>query len=212
MWLNVTYVGESSLHAGNLQHLSIPEWKWEDIYVDFIMGLRRTSHGHDSIGVIVDRLMKSTHFIPVGTRYRVRQYAKIYISHIIRYHGIPKTIISDRGSIFVAHFWEQLHYYLGTHLICISAYHPQTDGPTERVSQIIEDMFHACVLSDGPKWDTHLPLVEFSYNIGRYCESYLWSRYCDIGRRECEVDSCQCIDYLVSAKELHQQETSSHGV
>jgi hypothetical protein len=86
------------------------------------------------------------------------------MSHIVRYHGIPKIIIFDRGSIFVACFWEQLHDCLGTHLIQILAYHPQTDGQTERVNQIIEDMFRACILNDGPMWDKHLPLDEFSYN------------------------------------------------
>jgi hypothetical protein len=103
--------------AGNLQPLSIPEWKWKNICMDFIVSLPRTSHGYNSIWVIVDRLTKSAHFVPVATTYRVGQYAKLYISHIVRYHGIPKTIISDRGSIFVAHFLEQLHEYLGTHLI-----------------------------------------------------------------------------------------------
>jgi hypothetical protein len=85
--------------------------------MDFIVGLPRTSRGHDSIWVIVDRLMKSAHFIPVGTRYRVRQYAQLYVDHIVRYHGILKTIISDGGSIFVVYLWEQLHECLGTHLI-----------------------------------------------------------------------------------------------
>jgi transposase InsO family protein len=86
------------------------------------------------------------------------------MSHIVRYHGIPKTIISDRGSIFVARFWEQLHECLGTHLIRSSAYHPQTDGQTEQVNQIIKDMLYDCVLTNGLKWDKHLPLAEFSYN------------------------------------------------
>jgi hypothetical protein len=148
----------------NLQPLSIPEWKWENIYMNFIVGLPRISRGYNSIWVIVDRLTKLAHFIPVATTYRVGQYAELYISHIVRYHGIPKTIISDRGSIFVAHFWEQLHECLGTHLIRSSAYHPQTDEQTKRVNQIIEDMLCACVLMDGPKWDKHLPLAEFSYN------------------------------------------------
>jgi hypothetical protein len=106
--------------------------------MDFIVGLPCTSRGYNLIWVIVDRLTKSAHFIPVATTYRVRQYAELYISHVVRYHGIPKTIISDRGSIFVTHFWEQLHDCLGTHLIRSSAYHPQTDGQTERVNQIIE--------------------------------------------------------------------------
>jgi hypothetical protein len=96
--------------------------------MDFIMSLPCTSRGHDSIWVIVHHLMKSAHFIHVGTRYRARQYAKLYIAHIVRYHGMSNTIISDKGSIFVEHFWEQLHECLGTHLIQSSAYHPQTDG------------------------------------------------------------------------------------
>jgi hypothetical protein len=112
----------------NLQPLSIPEWKWENICMDFIVGLPRTLHGYNSIWVIVDRLTKSAHFIPISTTYRVRQYAELYISHFVHYHDILKTIISDRGSIFVSHFWEQLHECLGTHLIRSSAYQPQTDG------------------------------------------------------------------------------------
>jgi hypothetical protein len=101
----------------NLQHLSIPEWKWENICMDFIVGLPRTSHGYTSIWVIVYRLTKLAQFIPVSTTYRVRQYVELNMSHVVRYHGIPKTIISDRGSIFIARFWEQLHECLGTHLI-----------------------------------------------------------------------------------------------
>jgi hypothetical protein len=112
----------------NLQPLSIPEWKWENICMDFILGLPRTSHGYNSICVIVDCMTKSTHFIPISTTYRVRQYAKLCMSHIVCYHGISKTIITDRGSIFVDRFYEQLHECLGTHFVRRSAYHPQTDG------------------------------------------------------------------------------------
>jgi hypothetical protein len=92
--------------------------------MDFIVGLPHTSRGYNSIWVILDRLTKSAHFIPISTTQRVRQYVELYLSHIVRYHGIPKTIISDRGSIFVARFWEQLHECLGTHLIQSSTYHP----------------------------------------------------------------------------------------
>jgi hypothetical protein len=111
--------------TGNLQPLSIPEWKWENICMDFIVGFFCTSRGYNSKWVIVDRLMKSAHFIPVFTTYRVRQYVESYMSHIICYHSIPKTIISDRGFIFVVRFWEQLHECLGTYLIQSSAYHPR---------------------------------------------------------------------------------------
>jgi hypothetical protein len=93
--------------AGVLQPLSIPMWKWDDISMDFIVGLPITTRKKDSIWVIVDRLTKSAHFIAVHTTYSVQQYAELYMDHIVRLHGIPMTIISDRGTQFVACFWEQ---------------------------------------------------------------------------------------------------------
>jgi hypothetical protein len=146
----------------NLQPLSTPEWKWESIFMDLWV-CPHTSRGYNSIWVIMDRLTKLAYFIPVATTYRIRHYVELYLLHIVRYHGIPKTIISDRGSIFVARFWEQLHECLGTHFIWILAYHPQTDEQTEWVNQIIEDILCACVLTDGRKWYKHILLAEFSY-------------------------------------------------
>jgi hypothetical protein len=115
--------------------------------MDFIVGLPRTSRGYNSIWVIMDRLTKSIHFIPVATTYRVGQYAELYISHIVRYHGIPKTIISDRGSIFAGRFWEQLHECLGTHLIRSSAYHPP-DRRIDGASQSDHRRYPPCLCSD----------------------------------------------------------------
>ena len=109
---------------GYLQPLPIPVWKWEDISMDFIMGLPRTSKGYNSIWVIVDRLTKSAHFLPVDTRYSARKYAKLYFDRIVTLHGVPLTIISDRMSVFVSRFWEQLQECLGTSLLHRSAYHP----------------------------------------------------------------------------------------
>jgi hypothetical protein len=131
---------------GLLQPLSIPDWKWDDISIDFIVGLRLTACKFDSIWVIVDRLTKSAHFIPVHTKYRVEKYVEIYIARVLCLHGVPTTIISNRGSQFVACFWEQLHASLGTHLIHSSAYHPQTNGQTLRLNQILEDILRACVM------------------------------------------------------------------
>jgi hypothetical protein len=167
MFLSVTPVGRSKLTmkpGGLLQPLSIPGWKWEDISMDFIVGLPLTTRKFDSIWVIIDRLSKSAHFIPVHTNYNVQNYARVYIDRVLCLHGVPKKIISDRGSQFVARFWEQLHASLGTHLIHSSAYHPQTDGQTERVNQILEDMLRACVLEHPGSWDQNLPWAEFSYN------------------------------------------------
>ena len=127
--------------AGLLQPLTIPSGKWEDISMDFIVGLPKTAKGYDSIWVVVDRFTKSAHFIPVKAGYKSHQYAELYIARIVSLHGIPKTIISDRGSQFVARFWEQLHAALGTQLIRSSAYHPQTDGQTERINHILKICF-----------------------------------------------------------------------
>ena len=105
--------------------------------MDFIIGLPTTPSRHDSIWVIVDRLTKTAHFIPVHTTYTAKKYAEIYMDRVVCLHGVPKTIISDRGSQFVARFWEQLQDSLGTKMIRSLAYHPQTDWQTERVNQIL---------------------------------------------------------------------------
>jgi transposase InsO family protein len=114
--------------------------------------------------VIIDRLPKSAHFIPVNNNYKVQKYKEIYIARMLCLHCVPKTIISDRGSQFVARFWEKLHASLGTRLIHSSAYHPQTDDQTERVNQILEDVLKACVLEHHRSWDQNLPWAKFSYN------------------------------------------------
>src|SRR6266508_456051 len=132
--------------------------------MDFIVGLPRTQKGNDSIWVIVDRLSKTAHFIPVKTRYPTKTYAGLYISRIVCLLQVPKTITSDRGPQFVARFWGQLQESLGTKLIHSSAYHPQTSGQVEQVNQILEDMLRACVITLAKSWDECLPLEEFSYN------------------------------------------------
>jgi hypothetical protein len=150
--------------TGLLQPLLILGWKWVKISMDFIFGIPRSKKGHDSIWVIVDQLTKSAHFIPVGIDYRPHQYVQIYVNQIVRLHGVPRTIISDRGPQFIACFWECLHKELGTNLVRSSAYHPQTSRQTERVNQILEDMLRACVISSKGSWEKWLPLAEFSYN------------------------------------------------
>jgi len=129
--------------AGLLQPLSVPEWKWEEVSMDFITGLPTTRKGNDSIWVIIDWLTKSAHLIPVKSSDRPPEYADLYMAEIVKLHGIPKTIISDRGPQFTAHFWEQMHNCL----VRSTAYHPQTSGQTERLNQVLEDMLRACVLS-----------------------------------------------------------------
>jgi transposase InsO family protein len=132
--------------------------------MDFIVGLPRTRTGYDFIWVVVDCLTKVAHFIPVKTTYNSAVLAKVYMSRIVCLHGVPKKIVSDRGTHFTSHFWQQLHEALGTHLKFSSAYHSQTDGQTERTNHILEDMLKACALQDKIGWDKRLPYAEFSYN------------------------------------------------
>jgi transposase InsO family protein len=114
--------------------------------MDFIVGMPRTQSGYDSNWVIVDRLTKVAHFIPIKTTYSGPQLAELYMSRIVCLHGVPKKIVSDRGTQFTSRFWERLHETLDTQLCFSSAYHSQTDGQTERVNQILEDMLRACAL------------------------------------------------------------------
>ena len=132
--------------------------------MDFVVGLPKTVGQHDSIWVIVDRYTKSAHFLPVRTTYTVDQYADLYVRDIMRLHGAPRSIVSDRDPTFTSKFWGSLQKAMGTKLKFSTAYHPQTDGQSERTIQILEDMLRACVLDFGGSWSKYLPLIEFSYN------------------------------------------------
>jgi len=149
---------------GLLQAIQIPEWKWEEVGIDFITGLPRTQRGYDSIWVIVDQLTKVAHFVPVKTNYNGARLAKLYMERIVCLHGVPKKVVSDRGTQFTSHFWHKVHRSLGTKLNFSSAYHPQTDGQIERINQILEDMLRACALQYDTSWEKSLSYAEFSYN------------------------------------------------
>ena len=150
--------------GGELQPIQIPEWKWDDISMDFIVGLPRTSNGYDTIWVIVDRLTKSAHFLPIKKTITLEHLAELYVKEVVRLHGVPKSIISDRDTRFTSHFWKCVQECLGTKLKYSTAFHPQTDGQTERTNQVLEDMLRACVLDFKGNWSKFLPLAEFAYN------------------------------------------------
>ncbi|GJU31493.1 reverse transcriptase domain-containing protein [Tanacetum coccineum] len=142
----------------------IPVWKWENITMDFITKLPKTSTGQDTIWVIVDRLTKSAHFLPMKENVSMEKLTRQYLKEVVSRHGVPVSIISDRDSRFTSQFWQSLQKALGTQLDMSTAYHLQTDGQSERTIQTLEDMLRACVIDFGKGWDRHLPLVEFSYN------------------------------------------------
>ncbi|KAL0533851.1 hypothetical protein IC582_028122 [Cucumis melo] len=150
--------------AGLLQPLSIPEWKWENVSMDFITGLPRTLRGFTVIWVVVDRLTKSAHFVPGKSTYTASKWAQLYMSEIVRLHGVPVSIVSDKDARFTSKFWKGLQTAMGTRLDFSTAFHPQTDGQTERLNQVLEDMLRACALEFPGSWDSYLHLMEFAYN------------------------------------------------
>lgn len=149
---------------GLLQPHDIPKMKWQCISMDFITKLPKVIGGYDAIFVVVDKLTKVAHLIPIRETYTASDVAKIFVKEVVRLHGIPSKIISDRDSKFTSRFWTSIFESLGTQLNLSTAYHPETDGQTERVNQVIEDMLRSYCSQQPKLWIKYLPLVEFAYN------------------------------------------------
>nr|GEX01019.1 putative reverse transcriptase domain-containing protein [Tanacetum cinerariifolium] len=186
--------------SGLLIQPKIPIWKWERITMDFVTKLPRTSNGHDTIWVIVDRLSKSTHFIPTRETESMDTLTWLYIKEIISHHGVPISIISDRDSHFTSRLWQSLQNALGTQLDMSTAYHPKTNGKSKRTIQTLEDMLRACVIDFGKGRENYLPLVEFSYNNSYHTSikaapsEALYGRKCRSPVCWAEVGDTQLID------------------
>ncbi|KAI3773631.1 hypothetical protein L1987_48161 [Smallanthus sonchifolius] len=194
--------------SGLLQQPEIPQWKWEQISMDFITKLPRTSSGHDSIWVIVDRLTKSAHFLPIREDYKMEKLSRLYINEVMTRHGVPLSIFSDRDSRFTSRFWQSLQKALGTRLNLSTAYHPQTDGQSERTIQTLEDMLRSCVIDFGGSWDQHLPLIELSYN-NSYHTSIKCAPFEALYGRKCRSPVCwtEIGDAQITGPELIQETT-----
>nr|APU93382.1 putative gag-pol polyprotein [Marshallia obovata] len=174
---------------GKLQPLEIPEWKWEKLTMDFITKLPKTKRGNDTIWVVVDRLTKSAHFLPIREKYTSEKIAETFVNEIVARHGVPISIVSDRDTRFTSRFWRKFHKAMGTKLLISTAYHPQTDGQSERTIQTLEDMLRACIFDFGGSWDDHLPLAEFSYN-NSYHSSIGVSPFEMLYGRRCRTPVC----------------------
>jgi hypothetical protein len=194
--------------AGLLTPLEIPEWKWDSISMDFVTSLPNTNKGNDAIWVIVDRLTKSAHFIPINITFPVSQLAEIYVRDVVKLHGVPSSIVSDRDPRFTSRFWKSLHEALGTNLKLSSAYHPQTDGQSERTIQSLEDLLRVCVLEQGGTWDSYLPLIEFTYN-NSYHASIGMAPFEALYGRRCRTPLCwfESGESVVLGPEIVQQTT-----
>lgn len=181
---------EHQVPGGLLQSLPIPTWKWDEISMDFITGLPRApGRGNDAIWVVVDRLTKSAHFLPMKTTDKVEVLAELYLDEIVKLHGVPANIVSDRDPRFTSRFWKAFTRALGTELHMSTAYHPETDGQTERTIRTLEDMLRTCILEWKNSWQKFLPLVEFSYN-NSYHASIGMSPYEALYGRPCRTPVC----------------------
>ena len=150
--------------SGLLQPLPIPEWKWEHITMDFVFKLPPIVQRHDDIWVVVDRLTKSAHFLPIREKFSPQKLAELFMNHIVSLHGVPVSIIFDRDPRFTSRFWKRLMKELGVKLNLSTAFHPQSDGQSERTIQTLEDMLRSCVLQFKGHWNEYLPLAKFTYN------------------------------------------------
>ncbi|GJU32756.1 putative reverse transcriptase domain-containing protein [Tanacetum coccineum] len=175
--------------SGLLVQPAIPEWKWDNITMDFITKLPKSSQGFDTIWVIVDRLTKSAHFLPIRENDPLDKLARLYLNRIVARHGIPVSIICDRDGRFTSNFWKSFQKALGTDISMSTAYHPETDGQSERTIQTLEDMLRACVIDFGKGWVKHLPLAEFSYN-NSYHASIKAAPYEALYGRKCQSPVC----------------------
>ncbi|GJZ00085.1 putative reverse transcriptase domain-containing protein [Tanacetum coccineum] len=154
--------------SGLLVQPEIPQWKWDNITMDFVTKLPGTSSGYDTIWVIVDHLTKSAHFLLMKENDSIDRLARLYLKEVVTRHGILVSIICDRDLRFTSNFWRAYQKAMGTRLDMSMAYHPQTNRKSERTIQTLEDMLRACVIDFGNGWERHLPMIEFSYNNSYY--------------------------------------------
>jgi hypothetical protein len=175
--------------AGLLQPLPIPEGRWQDITMDLITQLAPTPRGFDAIFVVVDRLTKRAHFMATRTSASARDIARLFIDNIFKLHGMPQSIVSDRDPRFMSQFWTSLFDILGTQLRSSSAYHPQTDGQTERTNRTLETMLRHYVSFAQNDWDEWIPMLEFAYNDAEQESIRMSPFYCDLGQHPRRPDA-----------------------
>ena len=144
--------------------LRIPSIPWIDLFMDFVFGLPRTRYGHDSVYVVIDHFIKMTHFISCHKIDDTKHVVDLFLRKIVRLHGMPRTIISDRDVKFLSYFWKFLWSKLGTKLLFSTSSHPQIDGQIKVVNRTLSTLLHAIIQRNLKSWEDCLPHVEFAYS------------------------------------------------
>jgi hypothetical protein len=167
---------------GLLQPLPIPDRPWQQVSLDLITQLPKSSAGNDAIVVFVDKLTKMVHYVATTTNVTAPQLSQLFMREVCRLHGVPESILSDRDPRFTAHFWRALWAQLGTKLAMSTAYHPQTDGQTERANRTLEEMLRNYVSWRQTDWDQHLSALEMAYNNAKQASTGFSPYYLNYGR------------------------------
>ena len=174
---NVCLASKTIRHKpyGNLQQLPVPTYCWKDLSMDFVMGLPQSAdwrgNGYDQILVIVNWLMKMIYYELVQTTITALALAKVILNIVVRHHGLPDSIVSDRGSVFMSKFWSSLCYFLSIKRKLSTAFHPKTDGQTEWQNSTMEAYLRAFVNYKQNNWARLLPMVEFAYNNAKHAST-----------------------------------------
>ena len=190
---------------GLLQPLPIPSRPWGSISMDFIVQLPKTPRGFTSITVFVDRLTKMVHLAPSNDTDNAPTVAQTFLSTIFRHHGLPDDIVSDRGSVFTSHFWTAFLQLLGTKASLSTAFHPQSDGQTERVNRTVEQMLRLFIDYKQTNWDTLLPLVEFAVNNHKHSATQHSPFFLNFGFHPKTPSTSQLSTLVPSAVASHQE-------
>ena len=151
--------------------LPIPDRPWQQVSLDLITQLPRSRRGHDAIVVFVDKLTKMVHYVPTTTTVTAPELARLFLREVVRHHGVPESILSDRDPRFTAHFWRHFWNCLGTKLTMSTAFHPQTDGQTERANRTLEEGLRHYVNSRQTDWDDHLETQELAVNNSKHAST-----------------------------------------
>ena len=164
-----------------MEPLPIPQGKWESIATDLVVALPKTERGHDAIAVFLDRLTKMLHLVPTTTKVKAEGYARLFFDNVWKLHGLPRSIVSDRDTRFTSAFWRALWGMLGCDLRMSTAFHPQTDGITERDIRTVQETLRAYVSERQDDWDLRLAQVEYVYNNGVHAATRFTPFYLNYG-------------------------------